>query len=469
MLDCLSRVANTAARGRGAAGLMAAMMGLVAAPAAAQAATGPDWPQFGRSAKHLNANPRDTTFNPGNVAGLRVAWQGHFGDNTTTEGGAVMAGDTFYVAGFDGRLSAFPAAGCGTASCEPLWQGRTRNDITSTPAVADGVVFVASADHFLHAFDAAGCGQALCAPLWKGRLADASIDSSVAVADGVVYLGDYGGALYAFAAAGCGAAVCQPLWTGQAGPNEQLLSSPAVGHGHVYIGSTISTPDDFTGRLLVFPVGGCGLPPCAPSWTADIGGPAGRTSSAMLVGDTVFIGSSRRFGGPNSDDHLLAFAAAGCGKAVCTPLRSFDVGPDGIDTTPAWSDGVLFASTQASPSLNTVGVVAAFDAVGCARRRCQPIWTGINFTEGFMSSPVVAGGVVFVGKGPVSGIDIDAGVLAFDAAGCGAIKCPALSLTVPGPTQFYLGAPLSIAHGRISFVSTDNTDGHSNLTILSLP
>ena len=427
-----------------------------------------DWPQFGRTPAHLNTNPSEHAFTPANVAQLAVAWEGDMGANTATEGGAVIAGSRLFVSGFDGRLSAFDLAGCGAGICEPLWQGRTANDITGTPAVAGERVLVASADRFLHVFDANGCGAALCTALWRGRLAAGAIDSSVTVSGDLAFVGDYGGRLSVFALAGCGQAVCDPLWTAQAGAHEQMNSAPTVGAGMVFVQTTISTPSDMTGRMLVYPVAGCGAATCAALWSADLGGPAGTTASPVVAGAEVIVGSSRRFGGPNHRDHLFSFPAAGCGAAVCLPTRSFDVGPDGIDTTPAVSGTTLFASTNTSPNPNTVGVVAAFDLSTCSGR-CKATWVGINFTEGFESSPAVVGDVVFVGKGPASGIDIDAGVFAFDARGCGKPLCTSLALVVPSPDAFYLGAPLAIARDRIAFVSNDNAASRSIVSIMALP
>jgi outer membrane protein assembly factor BamB len=437
---------------------------LIALAASASAA---DWPQFGRTATHVFANPSEQAFTPANIDRLALAWEADMGANTATEGGAVIAGSQLFVAGFDGVLSAFDGAGCGAPVCAPRWRGRTANDITGTPAVAGGRVLVASADRFLHVFDAEGCGQPTCAALWRGRLGGAAIDSSVTVAGDFAYVGDYGGRLSVFALAGCGASICDPAWTAQAGPHEQMNSSPTVGAGFVYVQTTISTPQDFTGRLLAFPAAGCGQPACAPAWTADLGGPSGTTASPVLAGDEVIAGSSRRFGGPNRRDHLFGFAAAGCGAPVCAPRRSFDVGPAGIATTPAVSGTTLFASTNASPNPNTVGVLAAFDLAAC-RGRCAASWVGINFTEGFESAPAVAGDLVFVGKGPASGIDIDAGVFAFDARGCGRPLCQALALVVPSPDAFYLGAPLAVARDQVAFVSNDNAAGRSTVSVLRL-
>jgi outer membrane protein assembly factor BamB len=438
------------------------------APAAGAATDTVGWPQFGRTAQHLNVNPDEQAFTPRNVARLRVAWTDHYGDGSTSEGGPVVAGGFAYIAGFDGDLSAFKAAGCGAASCAPLWKGHTDNGISGSPAVAGGLVLVGSADHFLYAFPAAGCGAAICPPRWKGRLADAVLSSSVALADGIAYVGDFGGRLYAFKVAGCGAAVCRALWTGVAGPNEALTSSPAVGHGSVFIGSFINTPEEFTGRMLVFPSAGCGRRTCAPTWTADIGGPANRTASPLVSGETVFMGSSTNFGGVDGA-HLFAFPAGGCGRKTCAALRAYDVGDGGIETTPALVGNTLYASTQATPDPNTIGVVAAFPANGCGRALCPPRWTGVNFASGFESSPVVAGNVVFVGKGPASGVPVDACVYAFDARGCGAaVVCQPLTFAQFGPDQFYLGSSIAVTGGRVMLGSNDNTDGRSNLYVLSL-
>ena len=51
-----------------------------------------------------------------------------------------MANGVVYVGSGDGRLYAFPAAGCGSASCAPLFVG-PRHQPPSAPAVAGGMVF----------------------------------------------------------------------------------------------------------------------------------------------------------------------------------------------------------------------------------------------------------------------------------------------------------------------------------------
>ncbi|GIJ62803.1 outer membrane protein assembly factor BamB family protein [Virgisporangium aurantiacum] len=459
---------------RRSAVVAAILLTVGAAPVSASAAPVPldQWPQFGQTERHLNTNPAERTFNIGNVGKLETRFVAHVGENNLTEGGPVVANGVMYVVDFDGRLSAFKAAGCGAATCEPLWRGQAENDMTSTPAVAGGLVLIAAADHFLYAFPAAGCGAATCKPRWRGQLADASIDSSVAVAGNVAYVGDFSGHLYAFALQGCGAAVCKPLWTGVGEPNE-LFGAPAVGNGFVYVSTFLSTPDLFTGRLLAFRIAGCVAGPaavCKPAWTADIGGPADRTGSPTVAGDTVFVGSTTLFGeGENTDFHLFAFAAAGCGAAVCKPLRAYDTGDGGTLGTPAVVGNVVYATTQDTPDPNTIGVVAAYPAKGCGAARCAPLWTGVNFAAGFSSSPVVVNGVVFVGKGPASGFPVDAGLYAFNAAGCGQIVCRDIGFHQLGLEQGYLGSPLAVTGGLIYMASNDNTVQHTNVYAIGLP
>ena len=370
-------------------------------------------------------------------------------------------------------LSAFAANGCGpgTPLCEPLWTGHSDDgSFTGTPAVGGGLVLIGASDHTLYAFAAAGCGRPVCEPVWRGKLAAAVIDSSVAIAGGLAYVGDFAGHLYAFAAAGCGRVACSPLWVGQ-GQSNELLGAPAVANGKVYVSSFLSTPDLTTGRLLVFAAAGCGsgVRECRPVWTADIGGPAERAAAPTVTADTVFVGSSTLFGeGTNTDFHLLAFAAAGCGAAVCKPLRAYETGDGGVQGAPAVAGNVLYATTQASPDPNTVGVVAAYPLAGCGKPLCRPLWTGVNNAAGFASAPSVAGGVVFVGKGPASGFPVDAGVYAFDARGCDASVCAPIAFVQLGTEQLYQGAPLAVAGGQVFMATNDNTDGRSKVYALSL-
>ena len=440
------------------------------APSVRPAASTPsEWPQFGHSPRHLNTNPAEKTFTRSNVKRLRTIFTADFGSNTGTEGGPAVANGMLYQAGFDGNLNAYPASGCGQPSCQPLWRGMATGDFTSTPAVSGGLVFIASADHFLYAFPAAGCGAAVCAPRWKAHLRDGVVDSSVSVAGGVAYVGDFSGHLYAFTAAGCGKPVCQPLWTGH-GLKTELIGAPAAGNGFVYVTTFNSTPNLVNGRLLVFPAAGCGKASCTPSWTAGTGGPAGSTAAPAVTRNTVYTTSGTLFGnGVNTNFHLRAFPAAGCGAKTCKPLRTYDTGDGGAEGAPAVSGTMVFATTQASPDPNSLGVVAAYPAAGCGKPQCEPLWTGINFESGFASPPSVVNGVVFVGKGPATTVPVDAGVFAFSTAGCGAPTCMPIKFVQLSGNQDYLGAPLAVAEGKVFMASDDNVSGRSLVYAIGLP
>ena len=97
-----------------------------------------------------------------------------------------------------------PMAALRRLLCQPLWSGATGNDITSSPAVANGIVYIGSADHKLYAFPAKGCGISSCSPLWTGTTGSGILESSPLVVNGVVYVGSFDKKLYAFAATGCG-------------------------------------------------------------------------------------------------------------------------------------------------------------------------------------------------------------------------------------------------------------------------
>jgi hypothetical protein len=102
---------------------------------------------------------------------------------------SVLVGST------DGTLRAFAAAGCGAATCGPLWQAATGGALTA-PVIANGVAYVGSADGQVRAYAAAGCGAASCEPLWTAATPGAP--RSVIVANGRVFVTTATGDLVAF-------------------------------------------------------------------------------------------------------------------------------------------------------------------------------------------------------------------------------------------------------------------------------
>jgi outer membrane protein assembly factor BamB len=134
-----------------------------------------------------------------------------------------------------------------------LWQGTTGPFVASSPSVANGVVYIGDGDAIFYAFPAAGCGSAVCAPLWSGDAVgeQAAIISSPAIANGLVYVGENNGMVMVFDANGCGSSFCQPV-TQLLTQNEQIVSSsPAVVNGTVYFGSANENAVPM-GRLYVY-------------------------------------------------------------------------------------------------------------------------------------------------------------------------------------------------------------------------
>ena len=424
-------------------------------PAVAQApaAVGARWPQFQGVASHRGLNPLETDLNVTNVSELALSWVGHVpGDLDWTS--PVVMGDNVYINGGDAGLVVFPAAGCGAATCEPTWQGQTGPQAIAAPAVAGGIVFSVSQASFtsndgrLNAFDAAGCGAPLCQPVWTGIGGTESfLVSSPAIARSTVYVGSFDGMLYAFDGRGCGSPTCQPLWTGQTG--SPIDSSPAVAGGTVYVGST-------NGRLSAFPADGCGSATCSPLWQGLTGG------SIDIASPTIAGGVALVSGG----DFLFAFDAAGCGAATCQPLWKGKA--ELMSNTPAVAGGVVYVDAQ--PLLQggrSVGVVEAFALHGCGASVCDPLWSGINFTTGPESSPVVAGGVVYIGKGPAS--FLDSGVFAYDARGCGQSICESIGFAQTGPRQFYLSSTPAVVDGRVYMGSTQTANDQAGLYVFERP
>ena len=105
--------------------------------------------------------------------------------------------DQLYVGAADGTLTAFNPAGCGAATCSPLWHGTTGSAITVQPAIANGVVFTGSSDGGVHAFAAIGCGTATCTPLWSATTGSA-ITGAPAVSLGSLFVGTNDGRLIAY-------------------------------------------------------------------------------------------------------------------------------------------------------------------------------------------------------------------------------------------------------------------------------
>jgi outer membrane protein assembly factor BamB len=436
--------------------------GLACAFAALSAVAADDWPQYQRDAARSGVATAPTTLTNTDLGPLQVEWKALVFGASFQVGGVTIDAKHMFIGTQTGQLWAFAADGCGKDVCQATWQGTADNGIYGTPAISEGRVVFASADHFLYVFDADGCGQGVrdCAPLWRGQLAAAALFASPAIAGGMIYIGDDSGQLSAFPLAGCDAALCAPAWTGHAPGHESIDSTPAVGDGFVFVQTTIGDLKNTIsgGRLVAFPAAGCGRATCDAAWTADVKGPAGNQSGPTVAGDKVIVASNRRTVFPNGREHVFAFAAAGCSAAVCKPIQTFDVGFNGSDKTPTVSGSTLLVANDNNVTRNDRAIVSAFDLDACGLD-CQPLWTGANQTAGAISAPAVAGDLVFVGKGPATPFEHDAAVAVFDIHGCGKRICTPLEFVQSATDALYEGAPLAIAHDLIAFAAPDAGGG----------
>jgi hypothetical protein len=80
------------------------------------------------------------------------------------------SGSILYAATSDGRVAAFPAGGCGAATCAPTWTA-TVGAGSSEISVGGDVLYVGGDDGTVSALPAHGCGAVTCAPLWSADLA----------------------------------------------------------------------------------------------------------------------------------------------------------------------------------------------------------------------------------------------------------------------------------------------------------
>jgi outer membrane protein assembly factor BamB len=241
----------------------------------------------------------------------------------------VVAGGGVYFADGDGRISAWPAAGCGAAICHRLWSGGIGGGTSmATAAVANGRLYVAT--DRLRVFNAAGCGAATCAPLWTGSLPTFTPWTPI-VHSGDVYVAA-GSRLVAFNAAGCGAATCPRLWTGSVGT--QIQTSPAARHGEVYVGGG-SIGTNTGGRLTAFAAGGCGSATCTPTWIGKVAQPV--VGSFAIANGLVYA--------PTFDGYLRIYRLGGCGHATCQPRKSVHVGVGGNLNNPVVVNGTVYAGT----------------------------------------------------------------------------------------------------------------------------
>jgi len=374
----------------------------ILAPVPAHAGTAPQWPQYGFNARHTMFDPFEHTLNRSNVAALSLQWEFMTGNGTGIAplSGPALSDGVLYVA--SQAQTTFTALDAATGTSRWIYTGIST---FSDPAVGRGHVYTASLDGNLYAFPTSCVGT--CTPTWAVPVGTLGTNSPPTLANGSVYLGGYDGRVYAF-----DATTGAQLWSARVNPPnvaDPLNFAPAVSDGRVFVSGDRG--------VYAFP-GSCSTP-CAPLWVAKTrfspaAAPTVAADGSVLVGDyqgTVYAidavtGILKWKGAVTPTPHaiavargvayvtsgrgeLVAFAVAGCGEAVCSPL--WTSAPSGLALfTPTIANGVVYVG--ALDFIYTQGDVVAYPTT-CIDG-CEPLATLV--LGGANETPVaVAGGRIY--------------------------------------------------------------------------
>ena len=236
-----------------------------------------------------------------------------------------------------------------SATAEVLWTHAFAGQ-PAGPSVADGRV-LAVAEERLHAFPAAGCGAATCAPTWTYEPPAGGLSGRpVAMPGGRVLAGAYDRAgpperpfIRAFAHV-VSAADGTGLWqTAIEDPGSaSVIQGMAVDGDTIFVTGSTDVYDPATDRLAAYPLAGCGAATCTPAGTAPVGqyiGPAG----PVVGGGVVYLDA----GG------VRAYDADGCGAATCGELHHLPLqgSPRGLSLSGGRLYVAFFSGTDAYPGL----------------------------------------------------------------------------------------------------------------------
>ncbi|MFD8737466.1 PQQ-binding-like beta-propeller repeat protein [Streptomyces sp. NPDC059618] len=270
-----------------------------------------------------------------------------------------------YIGSFDHKVYALDAA---TGAVR--WTHTTGGKVGSSPTVVDGTVYIGSDDWKVYALDAAtGDVRWTHTVFDPGMFPNIGFRSSPTVVNGIVYISGTYGEMHAL-----DAATGTPRWAQRTSPG--LNSSPAVVNGTLYIGGfeRVYALDAATGDVRWTHKGR------VARWTHLIS--YGIDSSPAVVDDTVYIG------GTDGEMHALD-AATG------TPRWMHIIGHL-VRSSPAVVDGTVYVGSDDRR-------VYALDAATGGIRWVHTTGSGVN------SSPAVVDGTVYVGS-------FDHKVYALDAA-----------------------------------------------------
>ena len=360
----------------------------------------PRWPQYGFNARHTLFNPSEKILNPSNVADLSLQWEFMTGNGfgIAPLSGPAVANGVVYVASM--AQTTFTALDAATGTSRWIYTGIST---FSDPAVGSGHVYTASLDGNLYAFPTDCVGT--CTPSWGVPVGTLGTNSPPTWSKGNIYIAGYDGYVYAFN--GTNGA---QLWSALVNtlPFDPLNFAPAVSNDRVFVSG------DF--GIYAYPAS-C-TTPCEPLWIArtqfsPVAAPT-VSDGLVLVGDyqgTIYAldaatGDLVWRGGvtasPHSiaaahgvayvtsgDEKLVAFAIAGCGQSVCSPL--WTSAPAGLALfTPTVANGIVYVGSL--DFIYTQGVLLAYPTT-CVDG-CTPLAT--FDLDGANETPVaVAGGHIY--------------------------------------------------------------------------
>jgi hypothetical protein len=337
---------------------------------------------FHKGEQHEPATPSITS---GNVSSLKLAWSADLDSPASavtnnflhvTKAFPPTAVDGAVYVETDTSLYAFDATcGTGGTTCGPLWVADTGTGPSTPPVVADGVVYVTRVGQ-LYAFAAdCGTGGVTCTPRWTadtGRAFDPPV-----VAGGNVYEIDaVNGTVYAFRVdCATGGSTCPPLWTAPIVPTNRQPAlaavarfgnfRPAVSGGVVY---AVAKANDRIDRLYAFDAG-----TGARLWLAETPHPHGRSidtgNTPVVAGGLVFVD----FG-----DTLYAFpASCRTDGGDCDPAWTWTYpGLTGHAISPVVAGGIVYLGTFSNEAF---GRTYAFPVdCGSGGVTCEPIWTAAD-------------------------------------------------------------------------------------------
>ncbi|OPX73454.1 MAG: outer membrane biogenesis protein BamB [Methanoregulaceae archaeon PtaB.Bin108] len=266
-----------------------------------------------------------------------VRWS-TYTNGEVTSSPAVVDG-VVYVGSSDNQVYAF-----NTADGTKIWSTYTNGAVTSSPAVVGGVVYVGSNDNQVYAFNTADGTK-----IWS-TYTNGAVTSSPAAVGGVVYVGSSDHQVYAF-----NATTGTKLWSTYT--NSEITSSPAVVDGVVYIGSNdnqVYAFNSLTGTKI---------------WNTYTNGAV--TSSPSVINGVVYVGSK--------DSQIYALNAT-TGSKIWSTYTNGEV-----TSSPAIVDGIVYIGSKDRQ-------VYAFNAGTGAK-----LWS--TYTNGEVtSSPAVVDGVVYIGS-----------------------------------------------------------------------